>query len=336
MEFENIVSKINKRIYSPVYFLSGEEPYFIDKISKLIENTVLDESERDFGLNVVYGKDVTIDQVLALAKEYPGFGPYKVVIVREAQHIREIEKSDYLKAYIKKPVETTILVFDYKYKKVDKRTEFAKLIAKHGVLYQSTPKRDYEMPDYIEKVLQSKGFRISPETKMLLAESLGTNLSKIENEINKLLLNVEKGAEITPDIVEENIGISKEYNIFELQRALASRDIVKANKIINYFGANPKEYPAIMQIVMIFTYFRKIFHFHFIKDKSDRNRVAAEIGISPYFVREYAAAARIYNPKKLRQIFRLLREFDQKAKGVESAPIEDGELMKELVFKIMH
>lgn len=336
MEFESIVDKVNKRIYSPVYFLSGEEPYFIDKISKLIENTVLDESERDFGLNVVYGRDVSAEDVLALAKEYPGFGPYKVVIVREAQHIHEIEKNENLKAYLKKPVETTILVFDYKYKKVDKRTEFAKLITKNGVLFVSKPKRDYEIPDYIEKMLQLKGFRVFPETKMLLAENLGTNLSKIENEINKLLLNVEKGAEITPEIVEENIGISKEYNIFELQRALGKRDILRVNRIINNFGANPKEYPAIMQIVMIFTYFRKIFHFHFLKNKSDQNHVAAEIGVPPFFVREYSAAARKYDPKKLRQIFALLRQYDQKAKGVESAPMNDGELMKELVYKIMH
>lgn len=336
MEFETIVSKINKRIYAPVYFLSGEEPFFIDKISKLIENTVLDESERDFGLNVVYGRDVAVDQILALAKEYPGFGDYKVVIVREAQHIRELDKSDYLKAYIKKPVETTILVFDYKYKKLDKRTEFAKLVAKHGVLFQSDPVRDYKMPDYIEKVLQSRGFRISPETKMLLAENLGNNLSKVENEINKLLINVEKGSQITPDIVEENIGISKEYNIFELQKALGKRDVVKVNKIINNFGANPKEYPAIMQIVMIYGYFRKVFHFHFLQNKNSDNHVAAEIGIPSFFVREYRSAARIYNPKNLRRIFGLLREYDQKAKGVESSPMNDGELMKELVFKIMH
>ncbi len=336
MEYENLISRINNRIFSPVYFLSGEEPFYIDKISKLLETTVLDESERDFGLNVVYGRDVTVEQVLALAKEYPGFGEYKVVIVREAQHLRELEKNDYLKAYLKKPVESTILVFDYKYKKLDKRTEFAKLVAKNGVLFRSDPKRDYQIPDYIEKNLQAKGFRISTITKTLLAENLGTSLSKIENEINKLLLNVEPGTEITPEIVEENIGISKDYNIFELQRALGKRDVVRVNKIINYFGANPREYPAIMQIVLIYTYFRKIFHFHFLRDKRDQNRIAAEIGVAPFFVNEYRAAAGIYNPKKLRSIFSLLRQYDQKAKGVESVPMEDGELMKELAFKIMH
>lgn len=336
MSFENIVSKINNRIFKPVYFLAGEEPFFIDKISKLLETTVLDESERDFGLNVVYGRDVTADQVVALAKEFPGFGEYKVVIVREAQHLRELEKNEHLKAYLKKPLESTILVFDYKYKKLDKRTEFAKLVAKNGVLFHAEPKRDYQIPAYIGKRLQDKGFRISEITKTLLAENLGTNLSKIENEINKLLLNVEPGTEITPEIVEENIGISKDYNIFELQRALGKRDIVKVNKIINNFGANPKEYPAVKLIVLIYSYFRKIFHFHFLKDKNDQNRVAAAIGVGPYFVKEYRAAAGIYSPKKLREIFSLLRQYDQKAKGVESAPMEPGELMKELAFKIMH
>ena len=336
MELENIINKINKRIYSPVYFLSGEEPYFIDKVSKLIENTVLDESERDFNLNIVYGRDVTIDQVLGYAKEYPVFGAYRVVIVREAQHIKRIDKNEYFRYYLKKPIESTILVFDYKYKKIDGRTEFAKLLTKAGVFLQLNKKRDYEIPDYIEKNVYSKGFKISPETKMLLAESLGTDLSKIENEIQKLLLNVKPGSEITPTLVEENIGISKDYNIFELQKALGNKDVVKANNIINYFSTNPKEFPAIWQLIMIFSYFRKIFHYHFLKNKSDKNRVAAEIGVGPYFVKDYRLAASKYPPKKLRQIFGLLRQYDQKAKGVESTPIPSGELMKELIFKILH
>lgn len=336
MEYENIISKIKNKIFAPVYFLAGDEPFFIDSISKLIETTVLDESERDFSQNVVYGRDVSVDQVMALAKEYPGFGQYRVVIVREAQDIKDLDKSDYLKAYLRKPVPTTILVFDYKYKKLDGRTEFAKLVKNNGVLFLSKAKRDYEIPDYIEKALQLKGFRISNNTKLLLAESLGTDLSKIENELGKLLLNVEKGAEITPELVEENIGISKDYNIFELHRALGKRDIVKVNKIINYFAGNSKEFPAIWQIIMIFGYFRKIFHYQFLKNKSDNNRVAAEIGVNPYFLKEYQAAAKIYPPKKIRSIFSLLREYDQRAKGVESAAMDDGELMKELAFKIMH
>lgn len=336
MEFETVISKINNKIFSPVYFLAGEEPYFIDQVSKLIERTVLDESEKEFNLNIVYGRDVAIDQIMALAKGYPVFGIYRVVIVREAQHLQNIEKSDYLKAYLKKPVQSTILVFDYKYKKIDKRTEFAKLLCKAGVFMQVAKKRDYEIPDYIQKRLQTKGFRISPPTKALLAESLGTNLSKIENELEKLLLNVERGAEITPELVEANIGISKDYNIFELQNALGSKDVLKANKIINYFASNPKEYSIIWLLVMVFSYFKKLFQFHFSENKSNNNAVAAEIGVSPFFVKDYRNAANRYNPKKLRQIFSLLREYDQKSKGVDSAPIDEVQLMRELIFKILH
>lgn len=336
MELDEIVGKIKKKIYSPVYFLAGEEPYYIDKISKLIENTVLDDDEKEFNQAIVYGRDVAVDQIMALAKEYPHFGNYRVVIVREAQQVKDLEKSDYLKAYLKKPVDSTILVFEYKYKKVDKRTEFAKLIAKAGVFYESVPKKEWEIPDYIQRIITARGYRISQDTKMLLAESLGNSLSKIENEIDKLLLNVEKGSDITPELVEENIGISKDYNIFELQKALGSRDVEKANRIINYFGSNPKEFPAVMQIIILFGYFRKIFHYHFIKDKQDKNKVAAEIGISPFFVKEFATVAAAYSPPKLRQVFSLLREYDQKSKGVESATMDDGQLMKELVYKIMH
>ncbi len=336
MDYENIISKINKRIYSPVYFLSGEEPFFIDKISKLIEDTVLDEGEKDFAMNIVYGKDTQIDQIIGMAKEFPGFGPYRVVIVREAQHIKDIEKNDYLKAYLQKPIESTILVFNYKYKKVDGRTAFSKLAAKAGVFFVSDPKRDYEIPDYIEKILQARGYRISPETRALLAENLGNNLSKIENELNKLLINVAKGSEITPALVEENIGISKDYNIFELQRAMARKDVLRANKIVNNFEANPKEFPAVMQIVLLFSYFRKIFHYHFIKEKNNQNKVASELGVHPFFVKEYSAAAKLYPPKKLRSIFSIFREFDRKSKGVDSATIPDGQLMRELVYRVMH
>jgi len=256
--------------------------------------------------------------------------------MREAQHLRDIEENDYLKAYLKKPVESTILVFDYKYKKVDGRTEFAKLLAKTGVFFNSQPIRDYEIPDYIEKMMLANGYKILPETRMLLSESLGNDLSKIENEISKLFINVDKGSVISSQIVEDNIGISKDYNIFELQRALAEMNIEKANRIVNYFETNPKEFPAVMQIILLFGYFRKIFHYHFIKNKADNNGVAAALGVHPFFVKEYRAAALKYPPKKLRSIFSLFRQYDQKSKGVESAPIEDGQLMRELVYKILH
>ncbi len=335
--FENIIDNIKKKIYNPVYFLTGDEPYFIDKISKLIEKSVLSDDEKEFNQAIVYGRDVTTDQILALAKEYPVFSNHRVVIVREAQDLKQIEKDELLKGYLRKPVKSTILVFDYKYKKVDGRTEFAKLIEQAGVFFQAKKIWDNQVPTWIETQVNSQGLRLSQNARMLLAESLGNDLSKIENEINKLIINLPKGSEVTPDIIEQNIGISKEYNVFELQRALGEKNIEKCNRIVNYFGANPKENPAVMVTVILYTYFRKIFLYHFLSDKSDRN-VAAQLGISPApnIVREYKLAAEKYHPKKLRLVFSILREYDRKAKGVESATIEDGELLQEMVFKILH
>jgi len=337
MTFENIVDNIKKKIYDPVYFLTGDEPYFIDKISKLIEKTVLSEAEKEFNQMIVYGRDVTSDQIIGLAKEYPVFSNYRVVIVREAQDLKQIEKDELLKSYLRKPVKSTILVFDYKYKKVDGRTEFAKIFDKTGVFFQSKKLWDNQVPDWIDTQVKGHGLRLTSNAKMLLSESLGNDLSKIENEINKLVINLAKGSEVTPEIIEQNIGISKDYNVFELQKALGEKNIEKCNRIVKYFGANPKDNSAVMVTVILYTYFRKIFLYHFLDDKSDRN-VAAQLGISPapFIVREYKMAAEKYHPKKLRIIFSILREYDQKAKGVESAAIEDGELLQEMVFKILH
>ena len=335
MNFEDIIRNINNKIFHPVYFLAGEEAYFIDKISKLIETSVLSDAEKEFNQAVVYGRDVDSSQIISLAREYPVFGNYRVVIVREAQDLRNIEKDEKLKSYLKNPVGTTLLVFDYKYKNLDKRTEFAKLLQKTGVLFTSKKLWDYQIPDQIEAMIKARGFRIGPATKMFLAENLGNNLNNIDNELNKLVINLQAGHEITPDIVEQNIGISKDYNVFELQKALGQRDVIKANRIVSYFAANPKENPAIKVIVMLYGYFRKIFLYHFIKDKSDNN-VAAQLSVNRFFVKEYKAAAARYDTRKLRQVFSILREYDLKSKGVESAPIDDGELMKEMVYKILH
>jgi len=335
MNYENILEDLKNKIYHPIYFLSGEEPYFIDKISKFIENTVLTESEKDFNQVIVYGRDTSIVDIVSLAKEYPVFGNYRLVIVREAQNLKNIERNELLKSYLKNPAKSTILVFDYKYKKVDGRTEFAKLLGKAGVYFQSKKLWDYQVPEWIVGVLRDKGFRISQPTSIVLAENLGNDLSKIENELEKLEINLEKGTEITPDIIEEHIGISKDYNIFELQNALGKRDILKVNRIINYFGSNPKEHSVIMVISVLFAYFRKLFLFHFLKDKSENN-LAAQLSINRFFVKDYRMAANKYSTQKLRQVFSVLREYDLKSKGVESAPMEDGEIMREMVFKILH
>ncbi len=335
MKYDNIVEDLKNRIYHPLYFLSGEEPYFIDKISKIIENTVLAESEKDFNQVIVYGREISIIEILSLAKQYPVFGNYRVVIVREAQNLRNIEKSEILKTYLKNPVPTTILVFDYKYKKVDGRTEFAKLLGKTGVYFQSKKLWDYQVPDWIVGAMRDKGFLISQPTSIVLSENLGNDLSKIENELTKLEINLETGTEITPELIEEHIGISKDYNVFELQNSLGSRNVEKVNKIIYYFGSNPKENPAIKVIAILFTYFKKIFLYHFLTDKSDNN-VAARLSVNRFFVKGYRVAASNYSKQKLRKVFSILREYDLKTKGVESAPMEDGEIMREMIFKILN
>ena len=335
MKYENILEDLKNKIYHPIYFLSGEEPYFIDKISKFIENTVLTESEKDFNQVIVYGRDTSIVEIVSLAKEYPVFGNYRLVIVREAQNLKNIEQNELLKSYLKNPAKSTILVFDYKYKKVDGRTGFAKQLGKSGVYFQSKKLWDYQVPDWIVGAMRQKGYRISQPTSIVLAENLGNDLSKIENELNKLEINVQTGTEITPELIEEHIGISKDYNIFELQNALGKKDVEKANRIINYFGSNPKENPAIKVISILFSFYKKIFLYHFLKDKSDNN-VAAQLSVNRFFVKDYRLAAANYSTQKLRNVFSVLREYDLKSKGVEAAPMEDGEIMREMVFKILH
>ena len=332
MDFETIVERIRKKIFDPVYFLTGDEPFFIDKISRMLEEEVLTDDEKSFNLTVLYGLDATDDQIVSYAKEYPAMASHRVVIVREAQHLRQLADSKNLLAYLHKPVPTTVLVFDYKYKKIDGRTELGKLLKSKTVYFQSKQLYENKVPDFIERQIAARGFSVSPVVKQLLAASLGTNLSKIENEIGKLVLNLEAGAQITTEIVEQNIGISKDYNIFELQNALGKRDFPRAISIVNYFGATPKDFPAVFVLVMLFAYFRKVFHYHFLKDKRS---AAAQLSVSPYFVKDYEQAANNYTTTQVRRILGLLRQYDQMSKGVDSAQMQDGELLRELIYKIM-
>jgi DNA polymerase-3 subunit delta len=285
MSYEQIIGDINRKIFYPIYFLTGEEPHFIDKISKLIETTVLSEDEKEFNQIIVYGRDILPNQIIQMAREYPVFGNYRVIIVREAQDIKQIEKDKLLLAYLEKPVPTTLLVFDYKYKKVDGRTSFVQLLKKNGIFFESKKLYDNQVPKWIEGTIRGMGYQINPQAMMLLSENLGTDLSKIENELKKLVINIDKNTEITPDIVEKNIGISKDFNIFELQKALGERNIYKANQIINFFASNPKDNSVVFVIVMLFNYFKRLLIYHTLKDKSDKN-VASKFGINPYFVRE--------------------------------------------------
>ena len=305
---------------------------------------------------MVYGKDADLVTILGLAKQFPMMSEHQVVIVKEAQNLKELNKSagtddegssskssssatnsaaQQFLAYINNPQATTILVFCFKYKTIDKRSAIAKAMQKHAVYLESPKLYDNQLPEWIGNYVKDKGYAVGPKATFLMSEFLGNDLSKIANEINKLMINLPAGAEITAELVQENIGISKDYNVFELQDALAKKDILKANRIINHFAANEKEHPAVMVLSSLFGYFSKILKFHFLPDKS-KFAAAQALGVNPYFVDGYAKAAANYSSMKLKHIFSYLKEYDLKTKGVENSSVSNGELMKELIFKILH
>jgi len=330
--FENIMSDLKKKIYYPVYFLSGEEAYFIDEISDWIEQNVLTDTEKEFNQTIIYGKDSDIPTLVSYAKRFPMMANYQVIIVKEAQDLDKIEE---LAGYIEHPLNSTLLVICYKYEKADRRKSFFKSIEKTGVLFDSPRLYDNQIPEWITDYVRKKNYTITTKATFLLAEFLGTDLSKIVNEIGKLTINVPPGQEITEEYVEKNIGISKDFNVFELQKALGRKDIFKSNQIITHFAANPKENPLVKVIPLLYSYFSKVLIYHQLPDKS-RNNVASVLSVNPYFVQDYQAAAGNFKVTRLISIISLLREYDLKAKGVDNLSATDGELMKELVFKILH
>jgi len=340
MTAPEILKDLRNRKYKPLYLLHGEEPYFIDMLGNYIEHNLLSEAERGFNQTVVYGKDTDIVTVLNSAKRYPMMADYQVVLVKEAQDMKWGKEDDDKKgmdpflSYLEKPLPSTVLVFCYKYGKFDKRKKTYKAIEKNGVVFESAALYDNKIPGWIEGIVDDKGYKISPQASALLGEYLGNDLSKIANELEKLMLNVSKGQEITSKEIQDNIGISKEYNVFELQTALSKRDVVKVNRIVNYFEANPKSNPIVLVLGNLNNYFTKVLRYHYAADKSPQG-LARDLGISPYFVKDYELAGRTFNYGKTMQIIGLLREYDLKSKGVESN-ISHGGLMKELMFKILH
>ncbi|MBW4891937.1 DNA polymerase III subunit delta [Mucilaginibacter sp. HMF5004] len=340
MTAPEILKDLKNRKYKPLYLLHGDEPYFIDMLGSYVEHNLLSEAERGFNQTVLYGKDTDIMTVLNAAKRYPMMADYQVVMVKEAQDMKwgkegdDSKTIDPLLSYLEKPLPSTILVFCYKYGKFDKRKKTYKAIDKNGVVFESGTLYDNKVPGWIEDFVKEKGYRISPQAAALLGEYLGNDLSKIANELEKLMLNVNSGQEITPKEIQDNIGISKEYNVFELQTALARKDAVKVNRIINYFEANQKANPLVVVLGTLNNYFTKVLRYHYANDKSP-NSIARELGVSPFFVKDYEQAARSFNYGKTMHIISLLREYDLKSKGVDSNA-GNGELMKELMFKILH
>ena len=328
-----LVSDIQKGDLKPIYFLMGEEAYYIDKVSDFIEDNVLDEAEKGFNQMVLYGRDVSIDDIVSNAKRYPMMADKQVVIVKEAQDLsRSIEK---LAAYASNPQPSTVLVINYKYKKIDKRKALYKAINKIGVVYESKKLYDNQVPDWIRRVLSGQGYTITPKAAQMLVEFLGTDLSKIENELNKLKIVLPKDSQITPEVIEENIGISKDFNNFELRKAVGELNVTKAFKIVKYFADNPKDNPMVVTVSLLFNFFSQLLHFHGLNDKSPRS-VASALKINPYFVKEYTSAARNYPMRKVSQVIGTLREFDVKSKGVGSNAIPQGDLLKELLVKIFN
>ncbi|MEI6124635.1 MAG: DNA polymerase III subunit delta [Bacteroidota bacterium] len=329
---EEIIKDLKNKIYHPVYFLSGEEPYYIDKISDFIEENILAPEEKDFNQSILYGKETDVSTIISYCKRFPMMCDYQVVIVKEAQEIKNIETLD---KYVESPTNSTILVICYKYNKVDKRKSFAKLIEKKAVFYETPKIYDNQIPAWITAYIKSKGFSITQKAAFLMAEFLGTDLSKIVNEASKIIINATPGIEITPELIEQNIGISKDYNVFELQRALGAKNIFKSNQIIKYFAENEKENPLVKVIPILYTFFVKIFTYHNLMDKSTNN-VASVLSVNRIFVDDFTTAARNYNRQKIRQIFGILHEYDLRCKGINNSSANDGDLMKEMVYKILH
>ena len=333
MTYEQILSDIKKKVYYPIYFLMGEEPFFIDTISDELENSILDEAERSFNQIILYGNDVNAYEIMSQARAFPMMGDKLVVIVKEAQNVKDIES---IADYLDKIPPTTILVFNYKYKKLDKRKSLAKIIDKKGVLFESKKLYDNNIPDWIVKYLASRKYNITQKACQMIADFLGNDLHKVRNELDKLMLALPSTKRIDDADVEYNIGISKDFNVFGLQKAIGAKDTFKANQIINYFGDNPNENPIFMTIVILYGYYTKLLKLHFSKDKS-KNNLATILGVNPFFVNDYLEAARNYSWVDCMRCIEVLREYDMKSKGYNStSDVSQKELYREMLFKLMN
>lgn len=333
MSFEQIYGDIQRKKYCAIYFLMGEEGYFIDKIADAIEDGVLTEEEKAFNQIVMYGKDVEVGDVITAAKRYPMMASYQVLIVKEAQHIRNIEE---LALYVDNPLPTTILVVCYRGKTLDKRKSLAKKLAKSQVLFESKRLYDNQMLPWINARLREDNYSIEAKAGIMLVEYLGTNLSKINNELTKLRLVLPRGTKITPMHIEENIGISKDFNNFELQNAIGQRDIVKTLQIVRYFEANPKDNPFVVTLSILYSFFSKLLLYHYISKGLDERSLAQKLGVHPFFLKEYRTAAQKYTIKQAVSAISLLRIYDMKSKGVDNLSTSEGQLLHELVFKILY
>lgn len=335
-ELAQILKNIKNREFLPIYFFHGEEPYFIDIAVKSLENDVLSEDEKSFAQTVVYGKDTNYGEILSLAKQFPMFGELNLIIIKEAQDLKlNEEEQKALENYIENPVETTILVFAHKHKKVDSRKKFAKDLSKKGFLFLSEPVKDYNLAKWIAEECKNLGIKTSPNIPDVLAEYLGNDLSRISNELSKLKIILKDGEILDEKLVEIHIGISKEFNVFELQKALGKKDANQAFKIAYFMGKNPKTNPIVMTIGNLYNFFSNVVLYHTLAGQSPQT-MASEMGVNPYFLKDYAEAARLYPLKFATRTISILREIDLKSKGLGAVNVEDSELLKEMVYKILN
>jgi DNA polymerase-3 subunit delta len=331
--YEQLMSSLKRKEYKPVYMLMGDESFYIDQIADYIEEHVLTEDEKAFNQTILYGKDTSLGEIIMAAKRYPMMSPYQVIIVKEAQHIKNF---DDLQFYLENPLNSTLLVFCHKYSKLDGRKKSTQEIEKKGVLFESKKLFDNQVAGWIESYVKSMQVGIDNKASNMLAEYLGNDLTRIVHEVEKLLITKPKEqTSITPELIERNIGISKDYNNFELVSALTSKDVLKCNRIVDYFGKNTKNNPLVVTITVMFNFFSNLLFYHSLKDKSQMN-VANELKINPYFVKDFQQAASRYNAAKVTQIISDIRKTDVQSKGFGNSSISDYDLLKELVFKILH
>lgn len=332
--YEEIVRNLKNRVYAPVYFLMGEEDYYIDRISEYIMDTVLSDTEKEFNQTVVYGADTDIASVINTARRYPMMAEYQVVVVKEAQNLKNLDGLIY---YLQKPLRSTILVFCYKHGTLDRRKKVTAEIEKAGVLFESKRIKDAQLPGFISAYLKRKQVEMEPKASEMMAEFVGTDLNRMAGELEKLIITLPKGVRrITPEQIERNIGISKDFNNFELRNALIAKDVFKANQIVKYFEENPKSNPLQLTLSVLFNFFANLMLAYYAPEKSDQG-IAAQLGLrSPWQAKDYVTAMHRYSGVKVMQIIGAIRTCDVRSKGMGNASATDGDLLRELVYMILH
>ena len=329
MSVDSIIADFKKKKFKPIYWLEGEEPFYIEEVMNYAEHHLLNESEKSFNLSIFYGKDANWADIINACKRYPMFAEFQVVLLKEAQQMKDI---DFLESYLEHPSKTTVLVVSYKDKKVDARTKFAKSLKSKGELLSTKKIYENHLPEFITSITKQNGLTITQKAILLISENIGNDLTRIKNEIEKIAINLKDSKNITDDVIEKFVGVSKEYNVFELQDAIAKKNLAKAIRIIQYFEKNPKAAPIQLVIPSLYSFFSKVL-LMYGTNMNDEKSIASAIGINPYFAKDYIAAAKNHKYEEVEKILLLLHQYNLKSIGIDSNNINDTELLKELVVK---